>query len=125
MTTHVAYDVYFDKLCDILINGDKFDADILEDKDFAKRIIEIKSYLKGVRSDFVRDSSKRKVLLQLFALGDEVEHFWDPAKYIKFLDLWDAAVSDRFLPDCVCHSGPTPSIPWDPILVTLVKAIGK
>jgi hypothetical protein len=27
MTTHIAYDVYFDKLCDLLINGDKFDAD--------------------------------------------------------------------------------------------------
>jgi hypothetical protein len=125
MTTHAAYDVYFDKLCDLLINGDKFDVDILEDNDFMKRIIEIKLYPKGVRCDFARDSSKRKVLLQLFASGDEVEDFWDPAKYNEFLDLWDAAVSDRFLPDCVCHSGPAPSIPWDPVLVTPVKAIGK
>jgi hypothetical protein len=125
MTTHAAYDVYFDKLCDLLINGDKFDADILEDNDFTKCIIEIKLYLKGVRRDFIRDSSKRKVLLQLFASGDEIEDFWDPAKYNEFLDVWDAAVSDGFLPDCVCHSGPAPSIPWDPVLVTPVKAIGK
>jgi hypothetical protein len=33
MTTHAAYDVYFDKLCDLLINGDKFDTDVLEDND--------------------------------------------------------------------------------------------
>jgi hypothetical protein len=98
ITTHAAYDVYFDTLCDLLINGDKFNTDILEDNNFTKRIIEIKLYLKGVRG-------------QLFALGDEVEDFWEPAKYNEFLDLWDAAISDGFLPDCVCHSGPAPSIP--------------
>jgi hypothetical protein len=47
MITHAAYDVYFDKQCDLLINGDKFDTDILEDNDFTKHIIEIKLYLKG------------------------------------------------------------------------------
>jgi hypothetical protein len=84
MTTHAAYDVYFDKLCDLLINRDKFDTDVLEDNDFAKRIIEIKLYLKGVRHDFVRDSSKRKVLLQLFASGDEVEDFWE----LSIMSFW-------------------------------------
>jgi hypothetical protein len=49
MTTHTSYDVYFDKLCDLLINRDKFDMDILEDNGFTKCIIEIKLYLKGVR----------------------------------------------------------------------------
>jgi hypothetical protein len=58
MTTHIAYDVYFDKLCDLLINRDKFNTYTLEDNDFTKRIIEIKLYLKGVRCNFVRDSSK-------------------------------------------------------------------
>jgi hypothetical protein len=125
MSTHAAYNVYFDKLCDLLINRDKFDVDILEDNDFTKRIIEIKLYLKGVRRDFIRDSSKCQVLLQLFASEDEIKDFWDPAKYNEFLDLWDAAVSDGFLSDCVCHSGPAPSILWDPVLVTPVKAIGK
>jgi hypothetical protein len=56
MTTHAAYDVYFDKLCDLLINGDKFDADVLEENDFTKRIIDITLYLKGVRPSRVTSS---------------------------------------------------------------------
>jgi hypothetical protein len=105
-STHAEFDAYFDKLCDILVDGDNFDADIVSDDEFRLRLTEIMNFLKGVNRNLTQKGRKSANLAVLFVASQSVASFFDLAKYNEYLDLWDRAVVDGFLPDTVCPDGP-------------------
>lgn len=124
-TIHPEYDPFFNKLCDLLIDGEDFDADILTDTEFLNRIQELSAYIPTVRRDYKKESSIRAVLHKLFASGQSIDHHLDPDKYNELLDLWVSAMADGFLPDSVCKTGPCPNKAWVDVPVTPVKPQGK
>ena len=126
-TTHDKYDEYFYKMCALMAKGDSFDADVLDVSDWNTRFGELSAYVKKVNLTLKGEKAIRKVLATLFFCDDVFTYLgdaFDYAKYLDFVSLCDSALSNGFIPDCVCPNGPSPNTSWT-INVTPLKSMGK
>jgi hypothetical protein len=98
---HPAYDSIFDKLYDLLVDGDTFEAKTLSTQEWSLRFTEIGSIKHN------KQQRLRFLLDVLFAAGSNVATFIDPDRYEDYITLWTNAVADGFIPDCVHEDGPT------------------
>ncbi len=103
--------------------GDDFDADVLDVSDFNTRFSDLTEYLKKVNTPLMQRKAIKNVLSTLFFRDDVFLYLgdtFDIATYTQFVNLWNSAIVDGYLPDCGCPHGPSPNQSWT-ILVTPVK----
>jgi hypothetical protein len=122
---HPGYDPIFDNLVNLLVDGESFDADILEDKDWALRFKEMQAVLKSANRTLTQRKRRGEFLVGHVFVAKEAMKWIDPDQYVDYLELWDRAVQEGFLPDCVCQDGPTPGERWTDLPATPVKPLGK
>lgn len=122
---HTKYDAYFNKLVALLEDGDSFDADLLEDADFEARLGEVQIALKRANRDLQQSKRRFEYLNTHLFVAVEATRWIIPQNFLLYLELWDQAVADGFLPDCVCREGPTPNLKWDSVVSTPIKSVGK
>ncbi|MGZ6230755.1 MAG: hypothetical protein ACXWMO_08315 [Syntrophales bacterium] len=125
LTVHAVYDAFFDKLVGLLQDGESFDADLLEDSDFKTRLKEMPEILKRAPKISAQLKTKKKFLASSLFIADEADHWVMVENYSDYLALWEEAIKEGFLPDCVCRGGPTPKTKWEEFMPSPIKSLGK
>ena len=120
---HPAYDKHYDTLVLLLTDGETFSADLLEDLDFEARLKSLPLSL--AEAQYATTLAKKKVFLNNLFVARKASTWFVLDNFEKYVKLWEAAITEGFLPDCVCTSGPTPSTVWKQTVTTPKKSVSR
>ena len=116
-----AFDKFYDALIPLLTDGDTFSADLFTDTDFDERFTNISAALK--EACFATTKQKKTIFLNNLFAAKKASTWFILENFKAYVDIWTAAISDGFLPDCVCHTGPSPSVAWTKSASTPKKGV--
>jgi hypothetical protein len=95
------FDKYFDALCELCIDGEEFEADVLSDSDFSTRLSELTVVLKTANPKLANRKARQAFLANTLFVGgvNNIDRFVDPKKYANYLELWTNATNEGFIPE--------------------------